>query len=48
MFVVDTVRRINLPAARLSLKIASRIDEAAGTLSARAKARSSVASPSRL
>ena len=37
MFVVDTVRRINLPAARLSLKIASRIDEAAGVLSARAK-----------
>ena len=29
MFVVDTVRRINLPAAKLSLKIASRIDDAA-------------------
>ena len=27
MFVVDTVRRINLPAAKLSLKIASRIDD---------------------
>ena len=37
MFVVDTVRRINLPAAKLSLKIASRIDDAAGALSARAK-----------
>ena len=37
MFVVETVRRINLPAAKLSLKIASRIDEAAGALSARAK-----------
>jgi hypothetical protein len=37
MFVVDTVRRINLPAARLSLKIARRIDEAASALSARAK-----------
>jgi len=37
MFVVDTVRRINLPAAQLSLKIASRIDDAATALSARAK-----------
>ena len=37
MFVVETVRRINLPAAKLSLKIASRIDDAAGALSARAK-----------
>ena len=37
MFVVDTVRRINLPAAKLSLKIASRIDDAASALSARAK-----------
>ena len=27
MFVVDTVRRINLPAAKLSLKIASRVDD---------------------
>ena len=37
MFVVDTVRRINLPAAKLSLKIASRIDDAAAALSARAE-----------
>jgi hypothetical protein len=37
MFVVDTARRINLPAAKLSLKIASRIDDAASALSARAK-----------
>jgi len=37
MFVVDTVRRINLPVAKLSLKIASRADEAAIALSARAK-----------
>jgi hypothetical protein len=37
MFVVDTVRRINLPAAKLSLKIASRVDDAASALSARAK-----------
>jgi hypothetical protein len=37
MFVVDTVRRINLPAAKLSLKIASHIDDAASALSARAK-----------
>ncbi|MGZ3173079.1 MAG: hypothetical protein ACXU60_05845 [Croceibacterium sp.] len=37
MFVVDTVRRINLPAAKLSLKIASSIDDAASALSARAK-----------
>src|SRR6185436_14764522 len=37
MFVVDTVRRINLPAAKLSLKIASRIDDLASALSARAK-----------
>ena len=37
MFVVDTVRRINLPVARLSLEIASRIDDAASTLSARAE-----------
>lgn len=36
MFVVDAARRIQLPAARLSLEIASRIDEAAGALSARA------------
>ena len=37
MFVVDTLRRVNLPAAKLSLGIASRIDDAATTLSARAK-----------
>ena len=37
MFVVDTVRRINLPAAQLSLKIASRVDDLASALSARAK-----------
>jgi len=37
MFVVDTVRRINLPAAQLSLKIASRIDNAASALNVRAK-----------
>ena len=37
MFVVDTVRRINLPAAKLSLKIASRIDDAASALGARAE-----------
>jgi hypothetical protein len=36
MFVVETVRRINLPAAKLSLKIASRIEDAASALSARA------------
>ena len=37
MFVVDTVRRINLPAAKLSLKIASRADDLASALSARAE-----------
>ena len=37
MFVVDTVRRINLPAAKLSLEIASRLDDAASALSARAE-----------
>ena len=37
MFVVDTLRRINLPAAKLSLKIAGRVDDAASALSARAK-----------
>lgn len=36
MFVVETARRINLPAAQLSLEIASRIDDATSTLSARA------------
>ena len=33
MFVVETVRRILLPAAKLSLKIASRVDDAASSLS---------------
>ena len=37
MFVVKAVRRINLPAAKLSLEIASRIDDAASALSTRAK-----------
>jgi len=37
MFVVDTLRRINLPAAKLSLRIASRVDDAASALSVRAK-----------
>ena len=37
MFVVDTVRRINLPAAELSLAIASRIDNVANALSVRAE-----------
>jgi len=37
MFVVETVRRIQLPAAKLSLEIASRFDEATSTLSARAE-----------
>jgi hypothetical protein len=37
LFVVDTVRRINLPAAKLSLKIASRVDDLASALSARAE-----------
>jgi hypothetical protein len=37
MFVVDTVRRINLPAAKLSLKVASRVDDLASALNARAK-----------
>lgn len=35
MFVVETARRVNLPAAKLSLEIASRIDDAASALSAR-------------
>ncbi len=43
MFVVETVRRIHLPAAKLSLEIASRIDEATSSLSARAE--SAVARP---
>ena len=37
MFVVETARRINLPAAKLSLEIASRIDDAASSLNARAE-----------
>jgi hypothetical protein len=35
MIVVNAVRQINLPAAKLQLKIASRIDDAAKQLSAR-------------
>ena len=37
MFVVETARRINMPAAKRSLEIASRIDEATSTLTARAE-----------
>ena len=37
MFVVETARRIQLPAAKLSLEIASRIDEAASALNTRAE-----------
>src|SRR5947209_15725690 len=37
MFVVDAARRIQLPAAKLSLEVASRIDGAASALSARAE-----------
>jgi hypothetical protein len=36
MFVVNAVRQINLPAAKLQLAIASRIDDAAQQLNARA------------
>ena len=36
MFVVGAARRIGLPAARLSLQIATRVEDAAGTLRARA------------
>jgi hypothetical protein len=35
MFVVETARRIQMPAAKLSLEIASRIDDATSSLSAR-------------
>ena len=35
MFVVETMRRINMPAAKLSLEIASRIDDATTSLNAR-------------
>ena len=47
MFVVETARRINLPVAKLSLRIASRIDDAASALSVRAKgpAKKRVAKP---
>ena len=47
MFVVDTVRRIQMPAAKLSLQIASRIDDASSALSARAEGtvKPSVAKP---
>ncbi|MBV9890241.1 MAG: hypothetical protein JO090_05055 [Rhizobacter sp.] len=37
MFVVGALRRLNLPAAELSLEIARRIDEATSSLSARAE-----------
>jgi len=37
MFVVETARRLQMPAAKLSLEIASRIDNAASALSARAQ-----------
>jgi len=37
MFVVGAMRRVNLPVAKLSLEIASRIDDAASALSARAE-----------
>ena len=37
MFVVDAMRRVNMPAAKLSLEIASRIDGAASALNARAE-----------
>jgi len=36
MFVVGAARRVNLPAAKLSLEIASRVDEATQALSTRA------------
>lgn len=37
MFVVGAMRRVNLPVAKLSLEIASRIDDAASALNARAE-----------
>ena len=43
MFVVDTVRRINLPAAKLSLSVAKRVDDLASTLNTKAKGRSAKA-----
>ena len=43
MFVVETMRRINMPAAKLSLEIASRIDDATGSLSARVEGEQPVA-----
>lgn len=36
LFVVDAVRRMSMPAAKLSLGIATRIDDASSALSARA------------
>ena len=38
MFVVNAMRRINMPAAKLSLEIAVRLDDAASALSARVEA----------
>ena len=38
MLVVNAMRRINMPAAKLSLEIAIRVDDAASALSARVKA----------
>lgn len=35
MFVVDLVRRVNMPAAKLSLEVASRVDQASHDLAAR-------------
>ncbi|HUP05665.1 MAG TPA: hypothetical protein VMU47_00835 [Caldimonas sp.] len=37
MFVVDALRRLQMPAAKLSLEIAVRIDDAASALSTRAE-----------
>jgi len=44
MFVVGALRRVNLPVAKLSLEIASRIDGAASALNARAEGKA-VAKP---
>jgi hypothetical protein len=38
LLVVDAMRRINMPAAKLSLEIATRLEDAAGALSARVEA----------
>ena len=43
MFVVETARRFQMPAAKLSLEIASRIDDATGSLSARVEGEQPVA-----